>query len=72
MNTSDPEVIVDHLSDLSSAKEPTFFLSFLFLQSDLLFCFEVGILADVIQGPCNPRVEHFENWEVSIPLNRTR
>ena len=35
MSASNPEVVADHVSDLSSAKEPIFFLSFLFLQTDL-------------------------------------
>ena len=34
MSTSNLKVVVDHESDLSSAKEPTLFLSFLFLQTD--------------------------------------
>ena len=36
MSTSDSEGVVDHVSDLSSAKGPIFFLSFLFLETDLL------------------------------------
>ena len=47
MSTSDSKVVVDHVSDLSSAKEPTLFLSFLFLQTDLFL--EVGILDDLVQ-----------------------
>ena len=30
MSASNPEIVVDHVSDLSSAKEPILFLSFLF------------------------------------------
>ena len=47
MSSSNPEVVVDHVSDLSSAKEPILFLSFLFLHTDLLL--EVGILNDFVQ-----------------------
>ena len=41
VDASDPEAIVDQVSDLSSAKESVCFLSLLFLQNDLLL--EVGI-----------------------------
>ena len=34
---SDPEVLVDLVSDLSSTKETVLFLDFLFLQTDLFF-----------------------------------
>ena len=37
MSASDPEVVVSHVSDLSSSKKPILFQSFLFLQADLLF-----------------------------------
>ena len=44
MSTSDSEVVVDHVSDLSSAKEPILFLSCLFVETDLVL--EVGVLDD--------------------------
>ena len=44
VSTSESKVVVDHESDLSPTKKPILFLSFLFLQADLLF--EVGILDD--------------------------
>ena len=51
MSASNPEVVVDHVSDLSSAKEPVFFLSLLFLQTDLSL--EVGIL----DGLCSEQTQ---------------
>ena len=36
MSTSNTKVVVDHVSDLSSSKKRVLFLSFLFLQTDLL------------------------------------
>ena len=47
VGSSDPEVLVDQVSDLSSKKETVLFLGFLFLQSDLSL--ETGILDDFIQ-----------------------
>ena len=67
MGTSDSEAVVDHVSDLSSAKEPIFFLSFLFLQTDLLL--EVGILEDLVQSRHNPRVQHLKIREMIITLS---
>ena len=67
MSASNPEVVVDHVSDLSSAKEPIFFLSFLFLQTDLLL--EVGILDDLFQSRINPRIQHLKIQEMSITSN---
>ena len=46
--TSDPEVIVDQVGNLSSSKETVLFLGFLFLQTD--FPFEMGIMDDLVQG----------------------
>ena len=57
-SASDSKVVVDHVNDLSSAKEPILFLSFLFLQTDLLF--EVGILDDLVQSRSNSRVQHLK------------
>ena len=54
MSASHSEVVVDHVSDLYSAKEPIFFLSFLFCQTDLFL--EVGILDDLVQSGRNPRI----------------
>ena len=45
INASDPEVIADHASDLSSAKESIFFLSFLFLQTDLFLVVELWMVS---------------------------
>ena len=37
MSITDSKVVVNHVSDLSSSKKPILVLSFLFLQTDLLF-----------------------------------
>ena len=42
MGASVSEVVVNHESELSTSKKPIIFLSFLFLQTDILF--EVGII----------------------------
>ena len=47
MGSSDPELFVDQVGNLSSAKETVLFLGFLFLQTD--FPFEMGIMDDVVQ-----------------------
>ena len=70
MSASNTEVVVDHVSDLSAAKEPILFLSFLFLQTDLFL--EVGILDDLVQSGRNPRIQHVKIREMSIPLNWVR
>ena len=67
MGTSDSEVVVDHVSDLSSAKEPIFFLSSPFLQTDIFL--EAGILNDLVQSRRNPRVQHLKIREMRITWN---
>ena len=47
MAPSDPEVIVDQVSNQSSAKETVLLLGLLFLQTDSSF--EVGITDDFVQ-----------------------
>ena len=47
MGSSDPEIIVDQVGNLSTSKETVLFLGLLFLQTD--FPFELGILDDFIQ-----------------------
>ena len=47
MGPSDPEVLVDQVSDLSATKETVLLLRFLFLQTDSSF--EVGIWDDFFQ-----------------------
>ena len=47
MAPSDPEVIVDQVGNLSTAKETVLFLGFLFLQTDSSF--EVRIKDDLVQ-----------------------
>ena len=47
IGSTDPEVFVDQVSDLSSSEETVFFLSFHFLQTDLFL--EAGILDDSVQ-----------------------
>ena len=47
MDSSDPEVIVDQVSNLSTEKETVLLLGLLFLQTDLPF--EMGIMDDLVQ-----------------------
>ena len=47
MAPSDPEVIVDQVGNLSTAKETVLFLRLLFLQTDSPF--ELGIVDDFVQ-----------------------
>ena len=47
VGSSDPEVLVDQVSDLSSSEKAVLFPGFLFLQADLLL--EAGILDDSVQ-----------------------
>ena len=70
MIASCPEVVLDHLSDLSSSKEPIFFLSFLFLQTDLLL--EAGTLDDLDQSRRKLRIQHLKILEISTTLNSAR
>ena len=62
MSASDPEVLVDQVSDLSSAKETILFWGFLFIETDLLL--ELRILDDLVQSRSNLRVQHLEVWKV--------
>ena len=48
IGSSDPELFVDQVGNLSTSKETVLFLGFLFLQTD--FPFEVGIMDDLVQG----------------------
>ena len=48
ISTSDPELFVDQVGNLSTSKETVLFLGFLFLQTD--FPFEMGIVDDLVQG----------------------
>ena len=47
MDSSDPKVIVDQVSNLSAAKETVLLLGLLFLQTDSSF--EMGIMDDSVQ-----------------------
>ena len=58
MGSSDPEVIVDQVSNLSTSKETVLFLGLLFLQTD--FPFEMGIMDDLVQGWSYPRIKYFK------------
>ena len=58
MAPSDPEVIVDQVSNLSAAKETVLFLGLLFLQTDSPF--ELGIMEDFVQCRSNPRIKYFK------------
>ena len=65
MSSSDSKVVVDRKSDLPSAKEPILFLSFLFLQTDLLL--EVRILVDLFQSRSKSRRPAFQNSNNQYP-----
>ena len=45
--SSDPEILVDQVSDLFTSEKAIFFLSFYFLQTDLFL--EAGIMDDSVQ-----------------------
>ena len=47
MGSSDPELFVDQVGNLSTSKETVLFLGFLFLQTDSSF--EVRIMDDFVQ-----------------------
>ena len=63
VGSSDPEVLVDQVSDLSSTKKPTLFLGFPFLQIDLFL--QAGILDDSVQCWSNSRIKYFKVWSLS-------
>ena len=48
IGSSDPELFVDQVGNLSTSKETVLFLGLLFLQTD--FPFEMGIMDDLVQG----------------------
>ena len=58
MAPSDPEVIVDQISNLSAAKETVLLLGLLSLQTDSSF--EMGIVDDPVQCRSNPRIKYFK------------
>ena len=47
MDSSDPELFVDQVGNLSTSKETVLFLGLFFLQTDLPF--EMGIMVDLVQ-----------------------
>ena len=47
MGSSDPELFVDQVGNLSTSKETVLFLGLLFLQTDSSF--EMGIMDDFVQ-----------------------
>ena len=48
IGSSDPELFIDQVGNLSSSKETVLFLGLLFLQTDLPF--EMEIMDDLVQG----------------------
>ena len=58
MGSSDPELIVDQVGNLSTSKETVLFLSLLFLQTDSPI--ELGILDELIQCRSDPRIKYFK------------
>ena len=65
MGSSDPEVIVDQVGNLSASKETVLFLGLLFLQTDSSF--EVRIMDGFVQCWSNPRIES-SKFGIWIPL----
>ena len=65
MGSSDPELIVDQVGNLSTSKETVLFLELLFLQTDSPF--ELGIMDDLVQGWSNPRIKYFKirHWNTT-------
>ena len=57
--SSDLELFVDQVGNLSTSKETVLFLGFLFLQTD--FHFEMGIMDDLVQGWSNPSHQVLQN-----------
>ena len=72
MGSSDPEVIVDQVGNLSTAKETVLFLGFVFLQTDSPF--ELGIIDDFIQRWSNPRIKYFKirHWNTTNRWRRSQ
>ena len=58
MDPSDPEVIVDQVSNLSAAKETVLLLGLLFLQTDSSF--EMGIMDVFVQVLQNSALKYHE------------
>ena len=58
----DPEVLIDQVSNLSSAKETVLLLGFLFLQTHLSL--EADIMDDSVQCWSNSRVDYFNIWRI--------
>ena len=48
MGSSEPELFVDQVGNLSTSKETVLLLGFLFLQTD--FPFEMGVMDDFVSG----------------------
>ena len=60
VGSSDPEVFVDQVSNLPTAKETVLLLGLLFLQTGSSF--EVRIMDDFVQRSSNPRIKYFKFW----------
>ena len=58
MGSSDPEMIVDQVGNLSTSKETVLFLGLLFLQTNSPF--ELGIMDDFVQCLSNSRIKYFK------------
>ena len=65
MSSSDPELFVYQVGNLSSSKETVLFVGFLFLQTDSPF--ELGIMNDFVQCRSNPRIKNFKirHWNIT-------
>ena len=58
IGSSDPELCVDQVGNLSTSKETVLFLGLLFLQTDSPF--EMGIMDDLVQSWNNPHIKNFK------------
>ena len=58
LGSSDPELIVDQVGNLSTSKERSSFWAFCSSRTDAPF--ELGILDDFVQCRSNPRIKYFK------------
>ena len=72
MGSSEPELIVDQVGNLSTSKETVLFLGLLFLQTDSPS--ELGIMDDFLQRWSNPRIEYFKirHWNTTSRWGRSQ
>ena len=71
IGSSDPELFVDRVGNLSTSRETVLFLGPLFLQTD--FPSEMGIMDDLVQGWSNPCIKYFKirHWNTTSRWRRS-